>query len=211
MKPVKTTTGQVRSLCKQPTATLAQLEMHITTLDPGKESHPPHRHVNEELIVLREGHCETLSNGKWIEVGPGAVVFTPPTACTVSATWAQRPPSTPSSTGAPTTTAAGSVPQQLRCQRGTSSWAQPGFGGRNPILARGFSGGRISSRMASNTALNCLSYSLSIASRPAGPDRDGERDLPELDEGAHDGDVDLTARGLLNTLESMATPCSVKA
>ena len=35
MKPVKTATGEVRSLCKQPTATLAQLEMHITTLDPG--------------------------------------------------------------------------------------------------------------------------------------------------------------------------------
>lgn len=75
MKPVKTATGEVRSLCKQPTATLDQLEMHISTLDPGKESHPPHRHVNEELIVLREGHCETLSNGKWVKVEPGSVVF----------------------------------------------------------------------------------------------------------------------------------------
>ncbi len=75
MKPVKTPTGEVRSLCKQPTATLNQLEMHITTLNPGQNSHPPHRHVNEELIVLREGHCETLSNGKWVKVGPGSVVF----------------------------------------------------------------------------------------------------------------------------------------
>ena len=75
MKPKKTPTGEVRSLCKQPTATLDQLEMHISTLDPGKESHKPHRHVNEELIVLREGHCETLSNGKWIKVESGSVVF----------------------------------------------------------------------------------------------------------------------------------------
>jgi len=75
MKPVKTATGEVRSLCKSPTATLAQLEMHVTTLNPGQSPHPPHRHVNEELIVLREGECETLSDGKWVKVGPGSVVF----------------------------------------------------------------------------------------------------------------------------------------
>jgi quercetin dioxygenase-like cupin family protein len=75
MKPVKTKTGEVRSLCKQPTATVDQLEMHVSTLNPGLESHPPHRHVNEELIILREGECETLSNGKWVKVTPGSVVF----------------------------------------------------------------------------------------------------------------------------------------
>src|SRR5206468_6375792 len=58
MTPKKTATGEVRSLCKSPTATVDQLEMHITTLNPGLESHPPHRHVNEELIILREGECE---------------------------------------------------------------------------------------------------------------------------------------------------------
>ena len=75
MKPVKTATGEVRSLCKQPTATVDQLEIHVSTLNPGMTSHPPHRHVNEELIILREGECETLSNGNWIKVGPGSVVF----------------------------------------------------------------------------------------------------------------------------------------
>jgi quercetin dioxygenase-like cupin family protein len=75
MKPVKTPVGEVRSLCKSPTATLDQLEMHVTTLNPGLASHPPHRHVNEELIILREGQCETLSDGKWVKVGPGSVVF----------------------------------------------------------------------------------------------------------------------------------------
>ena len=75
MNPVKTPTGEVRSLCKQPTATLDQLEMHVSTLNPGLASHPPHRHVNEELIILREGECETLSNGTWVKVYPGSVVF----------------------------------------------------------------------------------------------------------------------------------------
>ncbi len=75
MRPVKTKVGEVRSLCKSPTATVDQLEMHVSTLNPGLESHPPHRHVNEELIVLRDGECETLSNGKWEKVTPGSVVF----------------------------------------------------------------------------------------------------------------------------------------
>ena len=75
MKPVKTASGEVRSLCRQPTATVDQLEMHVSTLNPGLASHPPHRHVNEELIILREGECETLSDGNWVKVGPGSVVF----------------------------------------------------------------------------------------------------------------------------------------
>jgi len=75
MKPVKTAVGETRSLCKTPTATLDQLEMHVTTLNPGQSPHPPHRHVNEELIILREGDCETLSDGKWVKIGPGSVVF----------------------------------------------------------------------------------------------------------------------------------------
>ncbi len=75
MKPKKTDTGEVRSICKSPTATVDQLEIHVTTLNPGMEPHPPHRHVNEELIIIREGDCTTLSNGSWIKVGPGSVIF----------------------------------------------------------------------------------------------------------------------------------------
>ena len=75
MQAKKTATGEVRSLYKGPTATVDQLEMHVSTLNPGLESHPPHRHVNEELIILREGQCETLSNGQWVKVEAGSVVF----------------------------------------------------------------------------------------------------------------------------------------
>ena len=74
--PEKTTAvGSVRSFCSAPTPTLENLEIHVTTLNPGKESHPPHKHPNEELIILRQGTCETLSNGTWTRVGPGSVVF----------------------------------------------------------------------------------------------------------------------------------------
>ncbi len=75
MKPVKNAVGSQAKLCQQPTATLDQLEMHVSLLDPGEMSHPPHRHVNEELIILREGTCETLSNGEWVRVEAGSVVF----------------------------------------------------------------------------------------------------------------------------------------
>ena len=67
--------GSQRAVCNTPTATLENLEMHISTLKPGLMSHPPHKHPNEELIILRTGTCETLSNGEWIRVGPGSIVF----------------------------------------------------------------------------------------------------------------------------------------
>jgi quercetin dioxygenase-like cupin family protein len=67
--------GSVRTVCNTPTATLENLEIHISTLKPGMMSHPPHRHPNEEIIIVRQGTVETLSNGKWIRVGPGSVIF----------------------------------------------------------------------------------------------------------------------------------------
>jgi len=67
--------GSVRMVCNTPTATLENLEIHISTLKPGMMSHPPHRHPNEEIIIVRQGTVETLSNGEWIRVGPGSVIF----------------------------------------------------------------------------------------------------------------------------------------
>ncbi len=71
----KTSFGSVRSLCSSPTPTLENLEMHVTTLNPGQEPHQPHRHPNEELIIIGQGTVETLSNGVWKRVGPGSVIF----------------------------------------------------------------------------------------------------------------------------------------
>jgi len=67
--------GSTRAVCNAPTATLENLEIHISTLNPGMMSHPPHKHPNEELIIVRQGTVETLSNGEWIRVGPGSVIF----------------------------------------------------------------------------------------------------------------------------------------
>ncbi|MEO8482973.1 MAG: cupin domain-containing protein [Acidobacteriota bacterium] len=75
MKDNPTDVGSLRNVVRQPTATLDELEMHVTTLKPGIASHEPHKHVNEELIVIREGTVETLSDGVWKRVGPGSIIF----------------------------------------------------------------------------------------------------------------------------------------
>jgi uncharacterized cupin superfamily protein len=51
------------------------LEMHITTLKPGAVSHPPHRHPEEELLIVKEGMVETLQNGVATRLGPGSLIF----------------------------------------------------------------------------------------------------------------------------------------
>ena len=71
----KTEVGSVRQFFRAPTVTLDELECHVTTLNPGQTSHPPHKHPNEELIIVREGTVEVLSNGEWKRMGPGSVIF----------------------------------------------------------------------------------------------------------------------------------------
>lgn len=75
MQVRQTAVGSVRQVVRAPTATLAELEMHITTLNAGQTSHPPHQHPNEELIIVREGTVEALVNGEWKRLGPGSIIF----------------------------------------------------------------------------------------------------------------------------------------
>lgn len=67
--------GSARQFFQAPTATLDQLECHVTTLNPGLMPHPPHKHVNEELIIIREGTLEVTQNGESKRIGPGSVIF----------------------------------------------------------------------------------------------------------------------------------------
>lgn len=65
----------VRQFMQAPTATLEELELHVTTLQPGTTSHAPHKHPNEELVIVKEGTVEVLVDGQLKRVGPGSVVF----------------------------------------------------------------------------------------------------------------------------------------
>jgi quercetin dioxygenase-like cupin family protein len=74
--PVRPTPyGSVRSFFSAPTATLENLELHVTTLNPGHEPHAPHRHPNEEMLIIQKGTVEALSKGEWKPAGPGSVIF----------------------------------------------------------------------------------------------------------------------------------------
>jgi quercetin dioxygenase-like cupin family protein len=73
VKPTKV--GSTRRFFQAPTATLDELECHVTTLNPGETPHPPHKHPDEELIIVKEGTVESLVNGQIKRVGPGSVIF----------------------------------------------------------------------------------------------------------------------------------------
>ncbi|MEO8336481.1 MAG: cupin domain-containing protein [bacterium] len=64
-----------RSIVDTLTATLAKLEMHETTVPPGGAPHAPHRHMHEELLVIRSGEMEVLQGTVTRIAKPGAVVF----------------------------------------------------------------------------------------------------------------------------------------
>jgi len=71
----KTEVGERRDVVRQPTRTLEELEMHITTLNPHTASHPPHTHPNEEMVIVREGTLQAHVNGKEVVVTAGGVLF----------------------------------------------------------------------------------------------------------------------------------------
>lgn len=72
--PVKPTpTGERRELFDSPTATLKNLEGHVTTLNPGETPHAPHRHPDEEMILIKAGALEVLINGRTQRAGSGSV------------------------------------------------------------------------------------------------------------------------------------------
>jgi quercetin dioxygenase-like cupin family protein len=75
LAPQKTPVGERRDVVRQPTRTLDELEMHISTLNPHTASHPPHTHPNEEMVIVKEGTLQAHVNGKEIVVPAGGVLF----------------------------------------------------------------------------------------------------------------------------------------
>ncbi len=71
----KTPVGESRRVFRSPTATLDELECHVTTLNAGAAAHPPHQHPDEEILIIKEGAVESLVNGEYQRVGPGSVIF----------------------------------------------------------------------------------------------------------------------------------------
>src|SRR5579871_4603311 len=57
------------------THTGVRIELHETELPPGGAPHPPHHHVHEEMILIREGTMEVTIGGQSAKLGPGSVAY----------------------------------------------------------------------------------------------------------------------------------------
>jgi quercetin dioxygenase-like cupin family protein len=73
--PTKTPKGQMRHVFDNATVAMDKVELHITTLNPGEESHPVHRHPWEEMLLVKDGDFEVSLNGRKEHAGPGDLVF----------------------------------------------------------------------------------------------------------------------------------------
>ena len=52
-----------------------KLESHQSDIAPGEVNHPPHQHLREEMMLVREGTMELTISGKPMRLGPGDVGF----------------------------------------------------------------------------------------------------------------------------------------
>lgn len=70
-----TTNGknQNRRMFTAKTHTGFKMESHQSDIAPGEVNHPPHRHLREEMMLVREGVMELTISGKPYRLGPGDV------------------------------------------------------------------------------------------------------------------------------------------
>ena len=51
------------------------IEVHMTTLAPGQMPHPPHKHPDEEMLMLRSGQLDATYGGQTTRLTPGSVIY----------------------------------------------------------------------------------------------------------------------------------------
>src|SRR5579862_622705 len=70
--------GTLKIYCDGPTAGLQHLVVGSIVLKPGEQPHPPHTHVDEELLLVTEGTGQITLNGNPSASGAGALMYVPP-------------------------------------------------------------------------------------------------------------------------------------
>ncbi len=65
----------MRQILNGDTHTGYLLDLHESELPAGEAPHPPHRHVHEEMLLIREGLLEITIEGKSTRLGPGSVAY----------------------------------------------------------------------------------------------------------------------------------------
>jgi quercetin dioxygenase-like cupin family protein len=66
---------EIRSVFKGQNHTGCGIGLHISSLPPGQAPHPPHHHVHEEMMLVREGTLECTVSGATTRIGPGGVFY----------------------------------------------------------------------------------------------------------------------------------------
>ena len=69
-----TAKGGGRQFFDRATAMLNRFDIHVTTLNVGQQSHDPHTHVNEEIILMIDGNAEERIGDKKELAKPGDVI-----------------------------------------------------------------------------------------------------------------------------------------
>ena len=64
-----------RQMLRGSTRSGFRIDLHESELPPGEAPHPPHHHIHEEILLVREGVLEITINGRPAKAGPGSVVY----------------------------------------------------------------------------------------------------------------------------------------
>jgi quercetin dioxygenase-like cupin family protein len=71
------TSGKMRSraILKGETHSKFPVDLHETELAAGQAPHPPHRHVHEEILMVRSGMVTVNIAGEVSELGAGGLAY----------------------------------------------------------------------------------------------------------------------------------------
>jgi len=64
-----------RAVMKGETHAGFPIELHMTELGPGQAPHGPHKHVHEELLMLKDGSLDVTISGQTTHVTAGSIVY----------------------------------------------------------------------------------------------------------------------------------------
>ncbi len=67
--------GGIRRMFDRATAMTKRFEMHVTTLNNGLWSHPPHTHRAAEILLMMDNSAQESINGKLIPATVGDLIF----------------------------------------------------------------------------------------------------------------------------------------
>lgn len=76
VRPAMHPFGDHRIFMQGPTEMMKTFESGNVYIKPGKTPHPPHRHIDEEIMLVTEGSGEIVVEGEVTMVGPGSMMYT---------------------------------------------------------------------------------------------------------------------------------------